>query len=108
MGCVDETVLEEKRRAAGDLPDTRAIAAATIRDREVVAAGRLVAKNSCSVQDCSCLLAVSPMRSLRNAMAAYVCVCAYAAVYGTQRGGTTLLLCCACKAPIRECGEMAA
>ena len=46
-GCVDEMVLEDKRRAAGDLPDSRAIAAATMRDREVVASGRLVAQNSC-------------------------------------------------------------
>lgn len=39
--------LEDKIKGAGDLSDNRAIAAATIRDREVVASGRLVAQNSC-------------------------------------------------------------
>jgi hypothetical protein len=66
--------LEDKIKGAGDLSDNRAIAAATIRDREVVASGRLVAQNSCWVRDCSCLLAVRPTRSLRDAMATCVCV----------------------------------
>jgi hypothetical protein len=40
-------VLEEKRIGAGDLLDSHTVAAATTRDREVVASGRLVAQNSC-------------------------------------------------------------
>jgi len=44
---VDEMVLKENRRAAGDPPDGSAVAAAAAREREVVATGRSAAQKSC-------------------------------------------------------------
>jgi len=44
---VDEMVLKENRRAAGDPPDGSAVTAAAASEREVVATGRSAAQRRC-------------------------------------------------------------
>lgn len=63
---VDEMVLKENRRAAGDPPDGSVVAAAAARERELVATGRSAAQKSCRVRDRSRLSKVTPRRTIRD------------------------------------------